>query len=122
MTVSTDWKINRKRRWAVRLLGLWSLIVFVSTLASCIRIAASDAGKPRAFRGTGGTDLRLSAGLAPDPKSFQEPVIQVYAARTWGLKKAISVHTWIATKRQGAEAFTSYQVTAGSFPRPGWPA
>jgi hypothetical protein len=110
MTARTSSQQKRKRRWITRAAGIWLVLVFVSVLASCIRIAANDAGKPRAFRGSGGTDLRTSAGLAPVANQHAAPVVQVYAARTWGLKKAISVHTWIATKRQGARSYTTYQV------------
>lgn len=39
-----------------------------------------------------------------------EPVIQVYAARTWGLKGLFAVHTWIAMKRQGSNDFEVIQV------------
>jgi len=36
--------------------------------------------------------------------------IQVYAARTWGLKGALAVHTWITTKRNNANHFINYQI------------
>ena len=40
-----------------------------------------------------------SAGLAPDPATTPEPVVQVYAARAWGWKGVFAVHSWIVTKR-----------------------
>ncbi len=46
--------------------------------------------------------------LAPLPTEWPGPVVQVYSARTRGLKKILAVHTWIATKRRGAD---QYQVT-----------
>jgi hypothetical protein len=49
-------------------------------------------------------------GLAPDPASTRDAVVQVYAARTWGWRGTFGVHTWIAAKRAGAPAFTVYEV------------
>jgi hypothetical protein len=51
-----------------------------------------------------------SAGLAPDPASTPEPVVQVYAARAWGWKGVFAVHSWIVTKRANAPAFERYEV------------
>lgn len=51
-----------------------------------------------------------SAGLAPDPATTPEPVVQVYAARAWGWKAIFAVHTWIVTKRANAPAFERYEV------------
>jgi hypothetical protein len=51
-----------------------------------------------------------SAGLAPDPVTTPEPVIQVYAARAWGWKAVFAVHSWIVLKRAGAPAFERYEV------------
>lgn len=51
-----------------------------------------------------------TSGLAPHPKEHVEPVIQVYAARTWGLKGALAVHTWIAIKGQGEAEYVVSQV------------
>ena len=42
-----------------------------------------------------------SAGLAPDPATTPEPVVQVYAARAWGWKGVFAVHSWIVIKRAG---------------------
>jgi hypothetical protein len=49
-------------------------------------------------------------GLAPDPATTPEPVIQVYAARAWGWRGYFGVHTWIATKPANAKAYTVYEV------------
>jgi hypothetical protein len=51
-----------------------------------------------------------SAGLAPDPATTPEPVIQVYAARAWGWKAVVAVHSWIVFKHAGAPAFERYEV------------
>jgi hypothetical protein len=53
---------------------------------------------------------RQPTGLAPDPASVREPVIQVYAAPAFGWRGAFAVHTWIVVKRAGAQSFTRYDV------------
>ena len=50
-----------------------------------------------------------SAGIAPLPSEVNEAVVQVYAARLWGKRGAVGVHTWIAVKPTGADAYTVYQ-------------
>jgi Protein of unknown function (DUF3750) len=51
-----------------------------------------------------------SAGLAPDPATTPEAVVQVYAARTWGWKGIFGVHSWLAMKRPGAVGYDRYEV------------
>jgi hypothetical protein len=53
---------------------------------------------------------RQPTGLAPDPASVPESVIQVYSAPTYGWRGAFSVHTWIVVKREGAATLTRYDV------------
>lgn len=53
---------------------------------------------------------RGSAGLAPLPKDEPRAVVQVYAARTVGWKGYFGVHSWIASKEQGASHYETYQV------------
>src|SRR5215469_15672979 len=53
---------------------------------------------------------RDPTGLAPDPATTREAVIQVYAARAVSWRGVFSVHTWFAVKRTGAERFTRYEV------------
>ena len=58
-------------------------------------------------------------GQAPDPTETPEPVVQVYAARTWGRRGAVAVHTWIAAKRSGAENYFRYEVIGWRLRRTG---
>jgi hypothetical protein len=51
-----------------------------------------------------------AAGLAPDPASTREAVVQVYGARTLGAKGLFGVHTWIAVKPTDAPTYTVYEV------------
>jgi hypothetical protein len=53
---------------------------------------------------------RQPTGLAPDPAAVVEPVVQVYAAPTYGWRGAFSVHSWIVVKRADATALTRYDV------------
>jgi hypothetical protein len=53
---------------------------------------------------------RDPTGLAPDPATTQEAVIQVYAARAVSWRGVFSVHTWIAVKPTGVERYTRYEV------------
>src|SRR3982751_3758463 len=56
------------------------------------------------------TASREPAGLAPDPATTPEAVVQVYAARAVGWRGWFGVHTWIAVKRTGAREFTVHEV------------
>jgi len=49
-------------------------------------------------------------GLAPDPATTPEAVIQVYGARVWGAKGIFGVHTWVAVKPSNAKHYTVYEV------------
>lgn len=51
-----------------------------------------------------------STNQAPAPAEHPHPVAQVYAARTWGLRGAVAVHTWLAVKRADAERYTRHEV------------
>ncbi|MDX1377102.1 MAG: DUF3750 domain-containing protein, partial [Burkholderiales bacterium] len=77
----------------------------VSLIAATLSLAAG---------GAGASDWRSASrepvGLAPDPAKTPQAVVQVYAARTWGWRGAFGVHTWIATKRANAQAFTVHEV------------
>jgi len=55
------------------------------------------------------TASREPVGLAPDPATTPEPVVQVYAARAIGWRGLFGVHTWIAVKPAGAR-YTVYEV------------
>ncbi|MBI2360398.1 MAG: DUF3750 domain-containing protein [Deltaproteobacteria bacterium] len=53
---------------------------------------------------------RASAGIAPDPAETPEAVVQVYSARAINWRGLFGVHTWIATKPEGASHYTVHQV------------
>lgn len=62
---------------------------------------------------------RDSSGLAPDPATTPEAVIQVYAARAVRWRGALGVHTWIAVKPSGAMQYTRFEVMGFSVVRGG---
>jgi hypothetical protein len=65
------------------------------------------------------TERRASAGLAPNPASTPEPVVQVYGARCSRWRGYFGIHTWIAVKPGGARAYTIYEVLDSYFRRTG---
>ena len=50
------------------------------------------------------TASREPLGIAPDPATTPEPVLQVYGARTFGWRAAFAVHSWIAVKPRRGRA------------------
>lgn len=53
---------------------------------------------------------REPAGIAPDPATTPEAVVQVYAADAWGWRGFFAVHSWIAVKPSNADHYTVYEV------------
>ncbi|HEY8368697.1 MAG TPA: DUF3750 domain-containing protein [Thermodesulfobacteriota bacterium] len=85
-----------------RLAALLALVLFLAIAAqACARASAGHWSQARWD----------SAGIAPDPATTPEAVVQVYAARVWGWRGALGVHTWIAVKPSGAPFWTTYDVT-----------
>ena len=54
---------------------------------------------------------REPVGLAPDPATTAEAVVQVYGARAVGARGVFGVHTWVAVKPARAGEYTVYEVT-----------
>jgi len=49
-------------------------------------------------------------GLAPDPATTQEAVVQVYAARAVSWRGYFGVHSWVAVKPANAREYTVYEI------------
>jgi hypothetical protein len=47
---------------------------------------------------------------APDPSTHKAAVVQVYAARTWGKKGWLAVHTWIVTKARDENFYRRHEI------------
>src|SRR5687768_11213482 len=62
---------------------------------------------------------RAPIGLAPDPATTPEAVVQVYAARAVRWRGYFGVHTWVAVKRRTADEFTTYEVNGWRLRRTG---
>src|SRR5690349_4911773 len=56
------------------------------------------------------TAAAVGQSLAPDPEKTHEAVVQVWGARTLGVKGLFGVHTWIAVKPTDAPEWTVYEV------------
>ena len=65
------------------------------------------------------TASRAPVGLAPDPATTEEAVVQVYAARAVRWRGYVGVHSWLATKPHGADAFTVHEVNGWRLRRNG---
>src|SRR5258708_37605248 len=87
-----------------RRVGIVSFIL----VAGAVALAAAMVGRVTA------QDWRSASqepvGLAPDPASARESIIQVYAARVIGWRGVFGVHTWIAVKPAAAAEYTVYEV------------
>jgi hypothetical protein len=57
-----------------------------------------------------------SAGILPDPARNGEAAIYLLAARTGGLKGALSVHSWIVFKKAGATGYDRYEKVGWGMP------
>ncbi len=87
-------------RWIKRLIVL-VLLIFSGPVY--LLVSGDYVGKRWSEAETG------SAGIAPHPSENSEAVVQVYAARTWGARGAVAVHTWISVKPENAANYTVYQ-------------
>jgi hypothetical protein len=65
------------------------------------------------------TASREPAGLAPDPATTREAVVQVYSARAVSWRGWFGVHTWIAVKPTNAKEFTVHEVMGWRLKRNG---
>lgn len=79
-----------------------------ATLAALLAVAAVGCAT------LGGGDWRSArrdaSGQAPDPATTPEAVVQVYAARSVGWRRALAVHSWVVVKPGGAARYTRYEV------------
>jgi hypothetical protein len=80
--------------------------VFFSFLATMTFFSVIKNGFSQDWR----TASRASVGLAPDPATTPEAVVQVYAARAVRWRGYFGVHTWISAKRENADHYTVYEV------------
>ena len=99
---------KKKRRFGIALLVAY-LPLAVLYLTFSGQLPASD------WR----TASREPAGLAPDPATTPEAVVQVYSARAVSWRGWFGVHTWIAVKPSQAAEFTVHEVMGWRLKRTG---
>lgn len=87
---------------------LYSFLVVPVLLLGPLYMAAYGSEEPRG--GGWRTASRESARIAPLPQDAPEAIIQVYAARTYSWRGHLAVHTWIATKAEGADHYLMHHV------------
>ncbi len=56
------------------------------------------------------TPQGIGPAVAPDPADFDGPVVQVYGADVIGIRGRYAIHTWIATKSEGAAEYQIAEV------------
>lgn len=56
------------------------------------------------------TASREPAGIAPDPVTVKDAVIEVYAADAFSWRGWFAVHTWLAVKPMDSELYQVYEV------------
>jgi hypothetical protein len=83
-------------------------VVLFIVLLVAIPVLTLAFGRPTA--GDWRTATHRSMGLAPDPASHPDAVVQAYASHTFGWRGAFAVHTWLAAKPAGADHYTRYEV------------
>jgi hypothetical protein len=77
-------------------------------IAGAIALGAAVVGRVNAQDWR--TASQEAVGLAPDPATHTEAVVQVYAARVIGWRGVFGVHTWIAVKPATASQYTVYEI------------
>jgi hypothetical protein len=91
---------------------LWLIPPCLFALAYLDRLDSGPGGDWR-------TASRDPVGLAPDPATAREAIVQVYAARTVRWRGYFGVHTWIAVKSSDAPEYTVYEVNGWRLRRTG---
>jgi hypothetical protein len=86
---------------------VWPAVLVLGLVAGPIWTLAS--GRV-AVAGDWRTASHRSAGLAPDPATYHDAVVQVFAAHAFSWRGAFGVHTWLAAKPAGVERYTRYEV------------
>ena len=95
--------MSRPVKWGLRVL------VFLAILLSgpVFMVACSTMDTSTNWRDAD----RSSAGLAPLAAESPQALVQVYGARAFSWRGYFAIHTWIATKPEGADSYTVHEVT-----------
>lgn len=79
----------------------WGLLAVLIAIGISISVRAGQDWR---------TADRSPVGLAPDPATTREAVVQVYGARAYSWRGVFGVHTWIAVKPTNAPRYTVVEV------------
>ena len=88
-------------------MALWLIALLLVLVAGPLWTLASGRVP---LHGDWRTASHRPTGLAPDPATHREAIVQVYASRAFGWRGAFGVHTWLAAKPRDAERYTRYEV------------
>lgn len=97
-------------RLARRLLLVFALVFLLPVIASTAMWAVAD--RPDSWHSANWD----TAGLLPSPDEEMEAVIHIMAARTGGLKGAVSVHSWIVLKNADERGYRRYDKVGWGMP------
>ena len=98
-------------RRSAKLIGLWAVIAIAAPLIVGASLTYAR-GWPSGWRAADWS----SAGVAPNPRTESEAIVQIYGARTGRWKGVFAIHTWIALKKKGASHFDRYDVVGWGRP------
>jgi hypothetical protein len=98
-----------RKTLAYTLFALFSIFVVPAAVHTVLWLAEAH---PRSWRSADWS----STGTLPAPQEEREASIRLMAARTGGLKGALSVHTWLVLKRQDAKSYDRYEVVGWGDP------
>ncbi len=93
---------NAWLRWLTRLL----VLLFILLLGPLAQLLFGDLDFDTHWRDAS----QMSSEQSPLPGDLNQPIVQVYAARAFNWRGAFAVHSWIASKRRGADHYSVYQV------------
>jgi len=88
-------------------ISMWLFVVLALLLAGPMLTMAL--GRTSAS-GDWRTASHRTTGLSPDPALHREPIVEVFASRTFGWRGAFADHTWLAAKPEAADRYTRYEV------------
>ncbi len=103
MALRGRWFDRRIPTWRRRAYLLATLLLVLPLLASAAQMISS--GRPHWSNAS-----HASSGQAPEAATTPDAVLQIYADRTWGLRGALASHSWITSKRRGADHYLRYEV------------
>lgn len=93
-------------RRVLRLLAATALLLALMLAGPLLNLALGGSAVSGDWRNAS----HRPTGIAPDPATHPEAVVQVYASRTFGWRGAFADHTWLAAKPEGEGHYTRYEV------------